>query len=275
MNVSTLRPLGAALVLGTALESTTARAGSRGADEALAEFRDGSQPHNVVENRFFLKRDRWEVAPTLGYVPNNPFVKRYVGGVMIARHFTEELAAEATVMYAPDLGENDLKDLTSTLVQIAETTETGGEGGSNFQQPLDKMILGATFDVRWAPVYGKLNLIGERVLNFDFYGTAGLGLMSSELYYAQYDESSENFVSIQDVGSRAHANVNVGVGFNFFLSSSVALKLDGRSYLYIDKKPDYDVTAGSDVTESRLYNNFVATLGLGFYFPSMGERLQF
>ncbi len=272
MNVSTLRPLGAALVLGTALQSTTAAAGSKGADQALTEFRDGTKPYNVVMNRFFLKSDRFEITPSLGYVPNNPFVKRYVGGVMFAYHFSEELAAEATVMYAPDLGEEDLKELTHTLVQIANDDESSGE----FQQPLDKMILGATFNVRWAPVYGKLNLIGERVLNFDFYGTAGLGLLSSEQYFAKFDDNAPEGtdpITVQDVGSVAHPNVNVGLGFNFFLSSSVALKLDGRSYLYIDKKPQYNVEVAVD--ESRLYNTFVATLGLAFYFPNMGERLQF
>jgi outer membrane beta-barrel protein len=273
MNVSLFRPLGAALVLGTAFESAAANAGSRGADDALTEFRQGSPPKNAVENRFFLKEERFEITPSLGYVPNNPFVKRYVGGVMFAYHFTEELATEATVMYAPDLGENDLKELTSTLVQIAN--DTSGKKGPEFQQPLDKMILGATFDVRWAPVYGKLNLIGERVLNFDFYGTAGLGLLSSQQYYATLDESGQddNAVALQDVGSKAHPNVNLGVGFNFFLSSSVALKIDGRSYLYIDKKPQYDPE--TPVDESRLYNTFLATLGLAFFFPPMGERLQF
>jgi outer membrane beta-barrel protein len=274
MNVPSLRPLGAALVFGTALESTPALAGSRGADQALTEFRDGTKPYNVVMNRFFLKSDRFEIAPSIGYVPNNPFVKRYVGGVMFAYHFSEELAAEGTVMYAPDLGENDLKALTHTLVQIAEDSD------EDFQQPLDKMILGATFDARWAPIYGKLNLIGERVLNFDFYGTAGIGLLTSEQYYAKADDSADQpegtvRTVLQDVGSVPHANVNIGVGFNFFLSSSVALKLDGRSYFYIDKKPDYNPSSESTVTESRLYDTFIATLGLAFFFPSMGERLQF
>jgi outer membrane beta-barrel protein len=261
--------MGAALVLGAAVVSTKANAGSQGADQALTEFREGSPPQNVVQNRFFLKSERFEITPSLGYVPNNPFVKRYVGGVMFAYHFTEELATEATVMYAPDLGEDDLKQLTSTLVQIANDT---GEGA--FQQPLDKMVLGATFNVRWAPVYGKLNLIGEGVLNFDFYGTAGLGLLSSQQYYATYGDETDP-VELQDVGSIAHPNVNLGVGFNFFLSSSVALKIDGRSYLYIDKKPDYNPDDNQSPDESRLYNTFLATVGLGFYFPPMGERLQF
>ena len=173
-------------------------------------------------------------------------------------------------MYAPDLGEDDLKELTNTLVQIANDEGTSG----TFQQPLNKMILGATFDVRWAPVYGKLNLIGEKVLNFDFYGVAGLGLLSGQQYYATLDESGkQDALALQDVGAKAHPNVNLGLGFNFFLSSSVALKLDGRSYLYIDKKPQYD--PNKPVDESRLYNTFLATLGIAFFFPTMGERLQF
>jgi len=272
MNVSPLPPLGAALVLGAALASTAANAGTRGADDALTEFRQGAPPKNAVENRFFLKEERFEITPSLGYVPNDPFVKRYIGSVMFAYHFTEELATEATVMYAPDLGEEDLKELTSTLVQIANDEK----GQGSFQQPLNKMILGASFDVRWAPVYGKLNLIGERVLNFDFYGTAGVGLLSSQQYYATLDESGkEDAVTLQDVGSSAHPNVNLGLGFNFFLSSALALKIDGRSYLYIDKKPDYDPSDNQSPDESRLYNTFVATLGLAFFFPTMGERLQF
>ena len=259
-------------MLGAAIESTTANAGSQGADQALTEFREGSEPKNVVQNRFFLKEERFEITPSLGYVPNNPFVKRYVGGLMFAYHFTEEIAAEATVMYSPDLGEEDLKELTSTLVEIANAEKVG-----SFQQPFDKMILGSTFNARWAPVYGKLNLIGEGVLNFDFYGTAGLGLLSGQQYFATYEKApkGESSVAIQDFGSVMHPNVNVGLGFNFFLSGSVALKIDGRSYLYIDKKPDYEPDDNQSSDESRLYNTFVATVGLGFFFPTMGERLQF
>lgn len=259
-------------MLGAAIESTTANAGSQDAEQALTEFREGSERKNVVQNRFFEKTERFEIAPSLGYVPNNPFVKRYIGGVMFAYHFTEQIAAEATVMYSPDLGEDDLKELTNTLVEIANAEGATG----SFQQPFDKMILGSTFNARWAPVYGKLNLIGEGVLNFDFYGTAGLGLLSGKQYYATAEGAKgETTVSIQDLGSVMHPNVNVGLGFNFFLSGSVALKLDGRSYLYIDEKPDYDPDSGGGSEESRLYNTFVATVGLGFFFPTMGERLQF
>ena len=63
---------------------TTAEAGTREGKKALKEFKEGEKKYNVVQNRFFLKQNRFEMAPVFGYVPNNPFAKRYVGGLMAA-----------------------------------------------------------------------------------------------------------------------------------------------------------------------------------------------
>ncbi len=140
--------------------------------------------------------------------------------------------------------------------------------GVDFQQPIDKMILGATFAVRWAPVYGKINLIGERVLNFDFYGVAGLGLLSEQKYYAVYDDNAGDGqvpVTLTEAGNEALVPVNVGLGFDFFITQSVALKIDARSSFYVDDKPQYDPE--EPVTEKRLNNNFTASVGLAVFFP--------
>jgi len=249
------------------MASPDAEAGAKPATDAMDELNNGRPKYNVVQNRFFLKENRIELAPVVGYVPNNPFAKRYVGGLLGAYHFSETLAAEAAFMYSPDLGTGDLKGLTTTLVSIAhEGTDQG------FQQPIEKMILGATFAARWAPVYGKINLIGERVLNFDFYGTAGLGLLTINKYYAKYNESvGVPPTELVALGPKPRVPVNLGVGFDFFLSSSLALKLDARNYLYVDNKPQYDPNV--PVTESRLYNNFVASVGMSIFFPKMKPRV--
>jgi outer membrane beta-barrel protein len=264
-----LAPLAA--LVGLAGASLDAHAGAKPARKALKELNDGDAKYNVVQNRFFLKKDRFELSPMAGYVPNNPFAKRYVGGVLGAWHFSETLAAEGAFMYSPDLGVNDLKDLTHTLVGIARE----GSGDVEFQQSVDKMVLGATIAARWAPVYGKINLLGERVLNFDFYGTAGLGLLTIDKYYAVYDEDAPEGVvptKLEVVEVKPVLPLNLGVGMDFFLSSSVALKIDARNYLYIDSKPDYDPDPGNQVTENRLYNNFVASVGVSIFFPKMKPR---
>ena len=239
------------------------------ARDALRETKDGREPYNVVQNRFFQKEGRWEIAPVVGTVPNDPMVKRFVAGVYGAHHFSENFAAEGAFLYSPDRQGADLKDLTNTLVQIAEQ----GSGEVNFQQPLEKMTLGATFAAKWAPVYGKINLIGERVVNFDFYGIAGLGMLSITEYYATYDGSVESGppTRLDKVQAKVKVPVNLGVGLDFFLTSSVALKIDARSYLYADKKPQYD--PDKPVDESRLYNNFVATAGVSVFFPKTETRI--
>lgn len=260
------------LLAALSLAPGTAQAGAEPAEQALDESMNGRKPYNVVQNRFFLKENRFELSPMVGYVPNNPFVRRYIVGVMGAYHLSESFAIEGAAMLSPDLGTSDVKDLTRTLVLIAEDSA----GQTQFQQPLNKMTLGATFAARWAPVYGKINLIGESVLNFDFYLTGGLGILTLNEYQATYNESCTDGVDC-DVVSLGEATptpvvpVNLGLGMDFFLTGSLALKLDARSYLYIDKKPSYDPT--EPATESRLYNAFLATVGVSVYFPRMKPRL--
>ena len=261
-------------LMGSTLGVPTAEAAP--ADNAIEIFRNGPERKDVVQNRFFLKTGRFELAPMGGLVPNNPMVKRYLGGLQLAYHFSETFAAGGQILYSPDLGVNDLKGLTTTLVQIASgSTSTGG---FEFQQPVDKLILGATFSAQWAPVYGKINILGETVLNFDLYGEAGIGMLAIQKAYARYDAAAGPEtgipVSIASDGNAVRVPLSVGAGLNIFLNQGISLKLDARSLMYVDKAPDYTRDDGAAEEESRLYSAFAVTTGLGFYFPKMNPRLS-
>ena len=213
------------LMMGGLLSSPEAEAGARGARKALEELEEGRRPYDAVMNRFFLKEDRFEIAPILGYVPNNPMVRRYTGGVLGAYHFSETFAAEGAFIYAPDLNTADLKGLVNTLVVIAQD---GSSDGSAFQQPVDKLALGATFAARWAPIYGKINLIGETVLNFDFYLYAGAALVIDQAYNAsknpEYDDNNtQPFVTLAKGAIGTHPGGSLGLGAHLFLTQSVTL----------------------------------------------------
>ncbi|MBX2801368.1 MAG: outer membrane beta-barrel domain-containing protein [Myxococcales bacterium] len=260
--------MAAAALLG-ALAPTTSAWASPGL-EAIDQFREGRQAKAAVENRFFKKEGRIEIAPVFGYVPNNPFARRYVGGAVLGYHFSETISTQVQVLYSPDLGENDLKNLTSVLLERANTAD----GGAAFQQPLDKVALGATLGVAWAPVYGKINLVGETVLNFDFYLFAGVGMVSKNNYVATYDETNAatgDIVLLTGQGNEVRVGPYLGVGQNYFLNQTLALKLDFRTALYLDQRPQYDPNV--EVTQQRVYNNFVAGAGLGLYFPKMKPRM--
>lgn len=241
--------------------------------EAITQFREGEGRPQAVENRFFLKQNRFEIAPIVGYVPNNPFAVRYVGGVMLGFHFSEVIAAQAQISYSPDLGENDLKGLVGVLLDRA--FNAGGD--AEFQQPLDKVELSAAFGVAWSPIYGKINLVGETVLNFDFYGFAGAAMISKRNFIALYDQAgiaNGDVVNLQpDAGQPNEVLVApvLGVGQNYFLNQMMSLKLDARAAFYVDDKPQYDPLIPP--TEKQLYNNFIISGGLAFFFPRMKPRL--
>ena len=126
---------------------------------------------------------------------------------------------------------------------------------------------------RAAALHWPTPSLGERVANFDFYVVGGLGMLSIAKYYAVYDEDApdgEAPTALNQVGTVAKVPLNVGVGMNFFISGGVALKFDARNYLYFDGEPQYNPDI--PVTSSRLYNNFVASVGVSVFIPKMKQR---
>lgn len=250
------------LVSLSALWSPTAAADTP-AREALADRSGKPEEIPLIQNRFFLKANRFEFGPSVGYVPNNAFVVNPTINLNLAYHFSETFAAEGLILYGLGGG---YKNLTVRLVQIADES-----GSTNFQQPADTTQLGALFAARWAPVYGKINLIGEGVLNFDLYGTLGAGLLVVKTqYYVASDDETLPVQTSDKLESNAHPAINLGLGMNFFLNQSLALKLDARSSLYFAPEPDYGTEEARD---SRLYAPFVASAGISIFVPKMKPRI--
>lgn len=252
----------AAGVLAAGLWSGEAAAAETSAGEAMAE-RDTNSEIPLIQNRFFLKENRFEFGPYFGYVPNNAFKVNPAGGLILAYHFSETFAAEADILYGPDGG---YKNLTIRLVQIAADS-----GNKSFQQPADNISVGAIFSARWSPLYGKINLIGEGVVNFDFYGTLGAGLLVVTTKY--YVPSTNPELPIEEdtnFENGAHPAVNLGVGMNFFINQSIALKIDARTAAYFAPEPDYGT---DDPLENRLYTPFVTSAGVAIFVPKMKPRL--
>jgi outer membrane beta-barrel protein len=263
----------AALVTISVGLGSDARAASPGLD-AIEEYKRGRLAHTAVENRFFIKEKRFELAPMVGYVPNNPYARRYTAGVAVAYHFNETIAAQAQVFVSPDLGEGDVKGLVGVLLQRAFNSSSDAE--VEFQQPLDKVTLGANFGAVWSPFYGKINLVGETVLNMDFYLYGGAGIVSKHNYYATFDEAGAALtppdpVQLENLGNEVKVGPYIGIGQNYFLNRVMSFKLDFRSALWVDNTPQYDPNVES--TQQRVYNNVILSGGVAFFLPNMKPRL--
>lgn len=263
------------IALGFGLLGDAAYAEDSGAaQEALAEFRGKKPRRRVIQNRFFLKKNRFEISPSFGYVPNNPMVRRITGAVGFGFHFTEELSVSGEFSYSPDLGEDDLKGLATVLIDRAHNADPDGD----FQQPLDKITLAGSFQLNWAPIYGKLNLIGETVVNYDFYLGIGVGMYSLSRYAAVYDENASSeqieqsdILLLESQGNAIKVGPTIAVGANLFLTQFLSLRLGGRLNLYVDRKPDYDIT-DDEVPGQQLVNRFVASVGVSIFVPKMKPR---
>ncbi len=268
-----------ALALAAAIAPANALAKEpNAAEEALAEFRGKQVIPQAIENRFFTKANRFEIAPVLGYVPNNSFVDNPLGGAVLAYHFSEQVAVEGAVFYAPHLGTGGVKNLTKTLLDIAYQ----GDPNTTFQQPLDSLQLATSFNLKYAPVYGKINLIGEGVLNFDVYGTAGLGLLLVRKDVAVVSEDYKNGtegadpVSLIENDPTPNPAINLGVGLNFFVSQSISLKIDARTLAYFGKEADYGnidpQTGQPEALDTELQSQFITTGGISIFVPKMKSR---
>ena len=72
--LSGLDDAGSVLAIGVITPAEAADKDASPGLEAIDTFRNGEKSRNAVENRFFLKQERFEISPVVGYVPNNPFL---------------------------------------------------------------------------------------------------------------------------------------------------------------------------------------------------------
>ncbi len=270
LNVNPLREFGAAAsrcfaagALGLSTLGGVAYA-ETGAAAAVEESHQGSLKIPLIQNRFFLKTARFEIAPLAGVAPSDAYSQTFLAGADLAYHFSEGIAADTLVVYSPELGDAGVKSLTDTLINIA-----GESDSSNWQQPMDKISLAAVFSARLSPVYGKINLVGEGVVNFDFYGTVGAGMLGIRKNYATVGD--DGLAAFNPGPFKANPSLGLGFGGNFFINQSIALKLDVRWLGYVDAPPYYGV--GDQEEGLRLNTMLFTHVGLGFFIPKMQSRL--
>ncbi len=246
--------------------------------DAIDDYQAGPKRRPPVVNRFFAKERRLEISPTFGIVTNNPFASRFVGGLQLGYHVSDTFSLQFQGQFSPDAREGDLKNLVSELLQRArqQVVNNQGEAGDDqFQQPLDKLALTASVAASWAPIYGKINLVGETVLNFDLYLTAGVGAIVKNNWVARYETPDEtgDIVNLQAAtpGSETLPTGIIGIGQNYFVTQSLAVKIDARATFWVDNPPQYNPNV--PVSGSQLYNNFMASAGVAVFFPKMKPRL--
>ena len=200
----------------------------------------------TLQRKNFMKIGRYEVAPSLGFVTNDPFINRYLAGVGVAYHATEIFALEANLGYAPNLGEADWKPLTKQLVEENKVSPD-----------ISKLTLFTNAGFQFSPIYGKVALSGRRIVNFDIFAAFGIGITQTQ---DDLDALGDDSVEAQITANQWHPTTNIGGGARVIFNDMIAFRLEGRSLVYIE-------TIASKTLEMK--NNFILAGSVSFFVPSM------
>ncbi|MGB0639482.1 MAG: outer membrane beta-barrel domain-containing protein [Myxococcota bacterium] len=228
----------------------TSRVGSNQPEDFVL-IEDDSRKKRVIktlQRKNFTKLKRWEVSPHVAFVANDPFLKRKIIGSGINYNITEIFAIEANFDFSPDLGESDWKPLTKQLI-----TE------NHVSPDISKLTYFGSATFLFSPIYGKIAVMGRKIINFDIFAGFGMGMThtSDDLQALDTEESDDRAVVTQN---QNHPTTNFGGGARVIFNESWALRLEARSLVYIE---------AVNATTLEMKNNLLLQASASFFFPDM------
>ncbi len=197
-----------------------------GPAKGLPTLEDRIRP---VSGRFFTKAGRFEISlgPSLSFIDG--FYNKYFGAAHLGFHFSEKVSAEVRVAggYSQPAG---------WVVRCAEGTCNAPDASQLTTAPGNIPFLAAA-SLSYAPLYGKLNLLAERVLHFDAYVSVGPAFLLT---------TSGGYGAVVSVGQR------------YMLNRFIAVRLEVSDFAYF----------GGAIGEERLQQQFMFDLGVSFFLPT-------
>lgn len=201
----------------------------------LSPFREIS----VIQKKFLPKTERFQFYLAGGMTTNSPWFLNLGAKINISYFFTETFGIEVGGMFLSNSERQVSKEIRETNhLQPEKFVNTKGHYGA---------------DLVWAPIYGKVSFINDRIIPFDMYFSAGAGSASTN------SQEGNN------------TTFHVGTGQIFALSKSMAFRWDYSWYMY-KATPVADSSLGTGAPSSNQYNDLILTAGVSFFFPEVSNR---
>ncbi len=238
----------------TESESSTAeerRALLEEPDQTEEEPDEGPRRKRVIQTlqrKRFMKIGRYEIAPHIGFVSNDPFINRYLFGLSLGYHITEVMGVELSGTYSPDLQDGDWKPVTRQLVEFNQVSPD-----------ISKIQAIVSANFQFSPIYGKLAVGKGRIINFDILGTFGMGVVNTvdDAQAFGAEDSDEDFNETQ---FQFHPTLNFGAGVRVIFTEAFAVRFEGRGVSYIEVL---------ESTNLEMKNNFTLLASASLFFPGM------
>jgi outer membrane beta-barrel protein len=159
----------------------------------------------------FNKDGRVDVTAALSTIPNDDFIAYFPLGLRAGYHFSESFAVEASFAYALQ----NPSDLTTFLKEDPQISLKEAE----IQEKIDMFYNVA---VLWAPIYGKVSVLGNKLTHFETYVGLGAGVFHTTTKDANNPDPQPE---VKPAG-------NTVLGFRWFINDNFNLRTDYRHYFF-------------------------------------------
>lgn len=175
---------------------------------------------DVVQNRLYTKKGRVEAALRYGFWSDDPFQDQKTTALSVGYHLSEFISIHG--FYGAISASNN-----GAFAEAKKATSTPSFSGVDPVVNPGKSVMGA--EVRASLIYGKLSLLGSRIIYYDLNVAGGVSQ-----HKTRDGASSIGFFA--------------GLGQQFFLSKRFFLTVDYRLLFHTDKFPNPPITTRSLTT---------------------------
>jgi outer membrane beta-barrel protein len=213
----------------------------------------------VVVRKPFLKVRRTELNPFVGITMNDNMIRHESIGGEFAYYLTDVLAVGVEGQYMV----HNFQEPYDLVARQARRLPTLNQ--YNWQTALN---------FHYVPVYGKFAVLDKKLITWESYFTAGIGVGQSEVI--PRDTKYPGFTNFL-------IQPNVGVNMRFFLAKWLTVNIGIRDYIFVDKfeptnrSPTMNATASDAAAhaDSALINNLMFQAGISFWLPTSFEYTTF
>ena len=205
----------------------------------------------AVQRKGFMKRGRFEVTPLFATTVNDAFYQKIGGGLRLAYSLQDSFAVAIRGSYYRPYRTDNVREGKIAFQSQLLSSQLDGQ-----------LILGGI----WSPVYGKAAFLGQSIVHFDVFLSAGFGLV----WTATGDGPRYEGAFCADLpllGERCpKLAADLGGGVRFYPREWLAFELGLAATLY----PDQPIAQ----LPATLQRVFVANVGVSFYFPRTFEYVH-
>lgn len=250
-------------------DAAPAAAADAGDEEPFSRIADEEETIYAVQRKAYLVDGKFELTPLLAASFTDRFVQTFAPAASVTYHVAENFGIElfGGYMFPTESG------LTVEILQKGKLTPETAK--------LTQMLWAAGLGVQWSPIYGKVQLFGASLGNFNFYVGAGVGIgqtrvrctpgtpldpvqFPNEECPASPQLTAENdFIEVYEPAS-LQVMGSLSGGVRFYFSNWLGLKFEVKDYLFSARVFRPETAEPTQRFTDAIRNNIYAQLGVSF-----------